>query len=158
MTEATSTSTRSRRGILAGTTAALLGIVSFVSGRSAVAGESQDSVLLILCAEFHRAQADLDRWHATGFGLEPLDRETEAYRLWAAEDDRFFWAHYDAFQEVCDMPARTQAGLVAKSKVLVEQVNRVMVSVDGSMHGASHCEIFAYKLAQDAVQIGGGAA
>src|SRR6202041_266032 len=118
MTEATSTSTRSRRGILAGTTAALLGIVSFVSGRSAVAGESQDSVLLILCAEFHRAQADLDRWHATGFGLEPLDRETEAYRLWAAEDDRFFWAHYDAFQEVCDMPARTQAGLVAKSKVL----------------------------------------
>ena len=158
MTEATSTSTRSRRGILAGTTAALLSIVSFVSGRSAAAGESQDSVLLTLCAEFHRAQADLDRWHATGFGLEPLDRETEAYRLWAAEDDRFFWAHYDAFQEVCDMPARTEAGIFAKSKVLVEQMSCLMVSVDGSMHGASHCEIFAYKLAQDFVQIGGGGA
>src|ERR1700733_10508328 len=72
MAEATSTSTRSRRGILAGTTAAFLGVVSFISGRSAVAGADADSELLILCAEFHRTQAELDNWHATGFRLEPL--------------------------------------------------------------------------------------
>jgi len=124
MPEATSTSTRSRRGMLAGITTALLSVVSFVSGRSAAAGESQDSDLLILCEEFYRTQAELDHWHATGFRLEPLTRETEAYRLWEAEDDRFFWANHDAFEAVRDMSAKTQAGIVAKSKVLVEQMGR----------------------------------
>ena len=159
MAEVTSTSTPSRRGMLAGTTAALLGVVSFVSGRSsAVPGESQDRDLLILCAEYHRTLAELDHWHATGFGLEPLARETVAYRLWAVEDDRVFWANHDAFEAVRDMPAKTQAGIVAKSKVLAEQMDRIVVSVDGSMHGASTYEIFAYKLARNTVQIGGGVA
>jgi hypothetical protein len=156
MAEVTSTSTPSRRGMLAGTTAALLGVVSFVSGRSVTAGESQDSDLLILCAEYHRTLAELDHWHATGFRREPLARETEAYRLWAAEDDRFFWANHNAFEAVRDMPAKTQAGLVAKSKVFAEQMDGIVVSVDGSMPGASNFEIFAYQLAQNMVQIGGG--
>ena len=158
MPEATSTSTRSRRGMLAGITTALLSVVSFVSGRSAAAGESQDSDLLILCEEFYRTQAELDHWHATGFRLEPLTRETEAYRLWEAEDDRFFWANHDAFEAVRDMSAKTQAGIVAKSKVLVEQMGRIVVSLDDSMPGASTYEIFAYKLAKNTVQIGGRAA
>jgi hypothetical protein len=156
MAEATSTSTPSRRGMLAGTTAALLGVVSFVSGRSVTAGESQDSDLLILCAKYHRTLAELDHWHATGFGLEPIDRETEAYRLWAVEDDRVFWTNHNAFEMICDMPAKTQAGIAAKSKVLAEQMDRVVVSLDGSMCGASNFEIFAYQLAQNMVQIGGG--
>jgi hypothetical protein len=143
--------------MLAGTTAALLGVVSFVSGRSSVAvGESQDSDLLILCAEYHRTLAELDHWHATGFRLEPLTPGTEAYRLWAAEDDRFFWANHNAFEMIRDMPAMTQAGIVAKSKVLAEQMDGIVVSVDGSMPGASNFEIFAYRLAQNTVQIGGG--
>jgi hypothetical protein len=142
--------------MLAGTTAALLGVVSFVSGRSVTAGESQDSDLLILCAKYHRTLAELDHWHATGFRREPLARETEAYRLWAAEDDRFFWANHNAFEAVRDMPAKTQAGLVAKSKVFAEQMDGIVVSVDGSMPGASNFEIFAYRLAQNTVQIGGG--
>jgi hypothetical protein len=159
MTKATTTSTWSRRGMLAGTTAALLSVVSFVARRSsATAGESQDSELLILCEEFYRTQAELDHWHATGFRLEPLTRETEAYRLWEAEDDRVFWANHDAFETVRDMPAKTQAGIVAKSKVLAEQMDRIVVSVDGNMHGASNWEVFAYKLAKNTVQIGGGAA
>ena len=158
MAEVTSTSTRSRRRMLTGTTAALLSVVAFASGRSAAAGESQDSDLLILCAEYHRTLAELEHWHATGFGLEPLARETEAYRLWAAEDDRFFWANHNVFEMIRDMPAKTQAGLVAKSKVFAEQMDGIVVSVDGSMPGASNFEIFAYKLAQNTVQIGGGAA
>jgi hypothetical protein len=156
MAEATSTSTWSRRGMLAGTTAALLSVVSFVAGRSATAGESQDSELLILCEEYYRTQADLDHWHATGFRREPLARETEAYRLWKAEDDRVFWANHNAFEAVRDMPAKTQAGLVAKSKVFAEQMDGIVVSVDGNMPGASNFEIFAYQLAQNMVQIGGG--
>ena len=156
MAEVTSTSTRSRRRMLAGTTAALLSVVAFASGRSA--GESQDSDLLILCAEYHRTLAELEHWHATGFGLEPLARETEAYRLWEAENDRFFWANHDAFEEVRDMPAKTQAGIVAKSKVLAEQMDRVVVKLDGSMRGASNYEIFAYKLVQNTMRIGGGTA
>jgi hypothetical protein len=158
MTKATSTSTSPRRGMLAGTAAALLGAVSLASGRSAAAGESQDSELRILCAEFHRTQAELDRWHATGFRLEPLGRKTEAYRLWEAENARFFWANHDAFEAVRDMPAKTQAGIIAKSKVLAEQMDRVMVKLDGSMCGASNYEIFAYKLVQNTMRIGGGAA
>jgi hypothetical protein len=156
MTEATSTSTRSRRGMLAGTAAALLSVVSFVSGRSAAAGESQDSDLLILCAEYHRTLAELEHWHATGFGLEPLTTETEAYKIWKAEDDRVFWANHNVFEMIRDMPAKTQAGLVAKSKVFVEEMDGIVVSVDGSMPGASNFEIFAYQLAQNMVQIGGG--
>jgi hypothetical protein len=158
MTEATTTSTPSRRGMLAGTTAALLGVVTFVSGRSsAAAGESQDRELLILCAEYHRTLAELDHWHATGFRREPLARETEAYRLWAAEDDRVFWANHYAFEAVRDTPATTQAGIAAKSKVLAEQMDRIVVSLDDSMRGASTYEIFAYKLVKNTVQIGGGA-
>ena len=144
--------------MLAGTTAALLGVVSFVSGRSVTAGESQDSDLLILCAKYHRTLAELDHWHATGFRLEPLTPETEAYRLWKAEDDRVFWANHNDFEMICDMPAKTQAGIVAKSKVLAEQMDRVVVSLDDSMRGASTFEIFAYKLVKNTVQIGGGAA
>jgi hypothetical protein len=144
--------------MLAGTTAALLGVVSFVSGRSVTAGESQDSDLLILCAEYHRTLAELDHWHATGFGLEPLTPETEAYRLWKADDDRVFWANHNVFEMISDMPAMTQAGIVAKSKVLAEQMDGIVVSVDGSMPGASNYEIFAYKLAQNMMRIGGGAA
>ena len=144
--------------MLAGTAAALLGAVSLASGWSAATGESQDSELLILCAEFHRTQAELDPWHATGFGLEPLARKTEAYRLWEAENARFFWANHDAFEEVRDMPAKTQAGIIAKSKVLAEQMDSVMVKLDGSMRGASNYEIFAYKLVQNTMRIGGGAA
>jgi hypothetical protein len=158
MAEVTSTLTRSRRGMLAGTTAALLGVVSFVSGRSTTAGESQDSELLFLCEEYYRTQAELDHWHATGYRLEPLTPETEAYRLWKAEDDRVFWANHDVLEMIRDMPATAPAGLVAKSKVFAEQMDRIMVSVDGSMPGASNYEIFAYKLAQNTVQIGGGAA
>ena len=158
MAEVTSTLTRSRRGMLAGTTAALLGVVSFVSGRSAAAGVSQDSDLLILCAEYYRTQAELDHWHATGYRLEPLTPETEAYRLWKAEDDRVVWANHNVFEMIRDMPAKTQAGLVAKSKVFAEQMDGIVVSVDGSMPGASNFEIFAYKLAQNTVQIGGGGA
>jgi hypothetical protein len=56
------------------------------------------------------------------------------------------------------MPAKTQAGIIAKSKVLAEQMDRVMVKLDGSMRGASNYEIFAYKLVQNAMRIGGGAA
>jgi hypothetical protein len=159
MVEATSTSTPSRRGLLAGTTAALLGVVTFVSVRSSVAvGESQDSDLLILCAEYHRTLAELDHWHATGYRLEPLTPETEAYRLWKADDDRVFWANHNVFEMIRDMPAMTQAGIVAKSKVLAEQMDGIVVSVDGSMPGASNYEIFAYKLAQNMMRIGGGAA
>ena len=159
MTEVTSTSTPSRRGMLAGTTAALLGVVAVASGGSAAAGESQDSDLLILCAEYHRTQAELDHWHATGYRLEPLTPETEAYRLWKADDDRVFWANHNVFEMISDMPAMTQAGIVAKSKVLAEQMDGIVVSVDGSsMPGASNYEIFAYKLAQNMMRIGGGAA
>jgi hypothetical protein len=158
MAEVTSTSTPSRRGMLAGTTAALLSVVAFASGRSTTAGESQDSELLILCEEYYRTQAELDHWHATGFRLEPLTRETEAYRLWKAEDDRVFWANHNSFETIRDMPAKTQAGLVAKSKVFAEQMDGIVVSVDGSMPGVSNFEIFAYKLAQNTVQIGGGGA
>jgi hypothetical protein len=158
MAEATSTSTRSRRGILAGTTGALLGVVSFVSGRSAVAGAGADSELLIRCAEFHRTQAELDNWHATGFGLEPLARDTEAYRLWEAEDDRFFWANYNAFEAVRDLPAKTQVGIIAKCKVLSDQMDRLLGGLEGDMCGASNCEVFAYHLVRNIVQIGEGAA
>jgi hypothetical protein len=144
--------------MLAGTTAALLSVVAFASGRSAAAGESRDSDLLILCAEYHRTQAELDHWHATGFRREPLAPETEAYRLWAAEDDRFFWANHNVFEMIRDMPAQTQAGIVAKSKVLAEQMDRVVVSLDGSMPNASNYEIFAYKLVKNTAQIGEGGA
>ena len=158
MAEATSTSTRSRRGILAGTTAAFLGVVSFISGRSAVAGADADSELLILCAEFHRTQAELDNWHATGFGLEPLAHDTEEYRLWEVEDDRFFWANHNAFEAVRDLPARTQAGIIAKCKVLADQMDRLLGGLEGDVCGASNCEVFAYKLIRNMMQIGEGAA
>ena len=65
MIKAANTSTSSRPGMLAVTTAALLGAVSFGSRGSAAAGESQGSEPLILCAECHRTQAELHYWHTT---------------------------------------------------------------------------------------------
>ena len=65
MIKAANTSTSSRPGMLAVTTAALLGAVSFGSRGSAAAGESQGSEPLILCAECHRTQAELHHWHTT---------------------------------------------------------------------------------------------
>ena len=158
MTKATSTSTPSRRGMLVGTTAALLGAVSLASGRPAGADEAQDSALLILCAEFHRPQAELDHWYKTGFELEPVDKEGDAYRLWNAENDRFLFANEGVFATIMDMAAKTQAGIIAKSKVLAEYMDRVVVDLDGSMTGASSCEAFAFKLVHNTVQIAGGVA
>jgi hypothetical protein len=65
MIKAANTSTSSRPGMLAVTTAALLGAVSFGSRGSAAAGESQGSEALILCTECHRTQAELHHWHTT---------------------------------------------------------------------------------------------
>ncbi len=153
MTKATTTSTVSRRGMLVGTTAALLGAVSLASCPNAAAGEGQDSALLMACAEFHRTQAELDHWYATGWELEPADKRGEAYRLWKAENDRFFWANRDAFEVARDMPAKTQAGIVAKSKVLAAHLRDVMKDDD-----ATDDETFAYSLAQNVAQIAGGVA
>ena len=144
--------------MLVGTTAALLGAVSLASGRSAAADETRGSELLMACAEFHRTQAELDHWYATGYELEPPNRETEAHRIWQAEYDRYFNANVDAFAAVDDTPATTQAGVAAKSKVLVEYMRRAVVNLDGSMSGASPSEDFAYKLAQEATRLAGGAA
>jgi hypothetical protein len=55
------------------------------------------------------------------------------------------------------MPAKTQAGIVAKSKVLAVHLNRVAVNLDGSMTGAEDYTVFS-KLAQEVVQIAGGVA
>ena len=56
------------------------------------------------------------------------------------------------------MPAKTLAGIVAKSKVLAVHMDRVVASVDGSMDGAEDHEVFAYKLAQNAALFAGRAA
>jgi hypothetical protein len=158
MTKATSTSTASRRGMLAGTTAALLGAVSLASGRPAAASNAQDSALLMACAEFHRTHAELQQWYATGWDLEPPFRETQAHRLWQDEADRFYNANDDALAAVEGIPAKTPAGVAAKAKVLAEYMRRAVVNLDGSMTGATTSEVFAYKLAQEATQLAGGAA
>src|ERR1700722_17798829 len=145
MTKATTKSTPSRRGVLAGTTAALLGAVSLASARPTATDEGQDSALLMACAEFHRTHADLQEWYATGAKLEPFPRETEAHRLWKAEDNRFFYANFHAFEAVDDMPAKTHAGVIAKLKVLSEYM-RDQVK-DGS---ATIEETFAYTVDQEA--------
>lgn len=156
MTRDTTTSTSSRRKMLVGTTAALLGAVSLASGRPA--GESQDSALLMACAEFHRTHADLQQWYATGWEVEPPFRESKAHRLWQDEDDRFYNANVDAFAAVEEIPAKTPAGVAAKAKVLAEYMSRAVVNLDGSMTGATTSEAFAYILAQEAAQIVGGVA
>ena len=69
------------------------------------------------CVEFHRTQAELDHWHATGAALEPFPTKTEAHRLRQAEDDRFYCANLAAFEAVDEMPAKLHAGVIAKLKV-----------------------------------------
>jgi hypothetical protein len=145
--------------MLAGTTAALLGAVSLASGRSAAADGAQDSALLILCAEFHRTQAVLDEWYATVFELEPHDLNSEAHRLWEVDNKRVYDANYNIFEAISDMPAKTQAGLAAKAKVLTVNMDRVARYKDGSFHeDAEDYAVFAYSLAQEAAQIAGGVA
>jgi hypothetical protein len=158
MTKATTTSTASRRGMLVGTTAALMGAVSLASARPAVTGEGQDSALLMACAEFHRTHADLQQWYATGWEVEPPFRESEAHRLWQDQDDRFYNANVDSFAAVEEIPAKTPAGVAAKAKVLAEYMSCAVVNLDGSMTGATTSEVFAYILAQEAAQIVGGVA
>jgi hypothetical protein len=144
--------------LLAGTTAALLGAVSLAAGQTSAAGESQDSALLMACAEFHRTHAELMQWYATGWDLEPPFRGTQAHRLWQDIDDRFYGANVDAFEAVENILAKTPAGVAAKAKVLAEYMSRAVVNLDGSMTGATTSEVFAYKLAQEMARLEGGVA
>jgi hypothetical protein len=88
----------------------------------------------------------------------PSPSEVEAHRLWQAENDRFFDTNYKVFAAIIDMPAKTLAGIVAKSKVLAVHMDRAVGNRDGSMDGAEDHEVFAYKLAQNAAQFAGRAA
>jgi hypothetical protein len=144
-----------KRSMLALASAAIIGAYTQKEKR-ADKGDT-DSPLLILCSEFHRTQAELDSWYATGFELEPANKEGEAYRLWNAENGRFFYANHDVYTAIIDMPAKTLAGIAAKSKVLAVHMDRVVADREGSMDGAAAHEVFAYKLAQNTAQFAGGA-
>jgi hypothetical protein len=150
-TKAISPQTPSRRALLGGTVALLAGVaVAHTPAASEAGGGNPDAELIRLCAAFHHTQAELQRWHATGWEQEPSPRETEAHRLWKVEDERFFYANDDAFAAVVDMPAKTSTGLVAKSKVLAVAMRHVIEDGDATPY-----ESFAYKLAQEAAQITG---
>ena len=153
MTKAIITHTPSRRALLGGSSALLAGGAVAATPGASTAAKKPDSELLILCAEFHRTKAELDHWYATGWELEPAPRETEAHQLGKAENDRFFCANDDAFGAVVDMPAKTLAGVAAKSKVLAAAVQHVIKDGDATPY-----ESFAYSLAQEAAKLAGGVA
>ena len=121
-------------------------------------GNEQDAELLILCAEYRRALADLDEWVAVGFGLEPSGKRGEAYRIWKAEDDRFFNAERDLFRTINALPATTPHGLAAKGAVLAGYIKRHVADANGSLADEGDHVAFSYTMAQNAVQIAGGVA
>jgi hypothetical protein len=66
MTKAIVTHTPSRRALLGGISALLDGAAVAAAPGASMAAQKPDAELLTLCSEFHRTQAELDHWSATG--------------------------------------------------------------------------------------------
>ena len=88
-----------------------------------------------------------------------VDFSGEAHRLWEADNRRVYDANSNVFEAIIETPAKTQAGLAAKAKVLTANMDRVDRYKGGSFHeDAEDYAVFAYSLAQDAAQLSGGVA
>ncbi|HEY1856841.1 hypothetical protein [Acidocella sp.] len=121
MTEATSTHTPSRRGLLAGTAALLAGGAIAHRATAATMSAPSDGALLGFCSEYHRALAAMKEFYAKMPEPSPSHPDKAAYNAWHAEDERLMNRQLDALADACDTPANTLKGIIAKARVLAAE-------------------------------------
>ena len=151
MIKAATTSTPSRRTMLAGTSSALLGGIAILSGQSAACEPSQDSELLVLCVQYERAEAELDKFYEST--IEPDPARKAGYDLWNAALDRLHYENMAAFDLVLAHPAETIEGLAAKSKVLTVNIDRTEPTHGSEITISDKRLEMAYALAHNTMKL-----